>query len=504
MRGFITKALGFIFIFFLLAWWGGGQVSAATVEVTILSSGNFSPSTVNITVGDTVTWTDTDGGTQVSSDNHPSHTGYPDPACPDPDCFDSDVLAASETYSFTFNVTGTWDYHDHVTPGKTGTVIVNAVVIPPTNTGSAVSPGTIGSGYSQIPPAAITDLVAANATASSVDLTWSAPGGDGNDGTAARYDIRYAIAPITASNWFSATQFIGEPTPAIARTAESVTITMLSDDTVYYFAIKTSDQIPNESKLSNVVSLRTIDATAPAVIGDLAIANVTTSIDLTWTAPENDETSNAAASYDIRYSTVPISDANWALATQVTDEPTPSAFGSQETMTISELSASTTYYIVIRTLDEIGNESSLSNGVNFVTVLDGMVKSEEHDHEESETQVLVTDRVKELQAIIVVLRLQIQELEQQSFPSPALSPFTQSLHKGLFDHPEVTKLQQFLAKDSDIYPEGYVTGYFGPLTLLAVQRFQLKHAIVASPEDPGYGFVGPKTRAKLNVLVGAP
>jgi peptidoglycan hydrolase-like protein with peptidoglycan-binding domain len=37
---------------------------------------------------------------------------------------------------------------------------------------------------------------------------------------------------------------------------------------------------------------------------------------------------------------------------------------------------------------------------------------------------------------------------------------------------QVSALQQFLAADPAIYPEGLVTGYFGPLTQAAVMRYQ--------------------------------
>lgn len=49
---------------------------------------------------------------------------------------------------------------------------------------------------------------------------------------------------------------------------------------------------------------------------------------------------------------------------------------------------------------------------------------------------------------------------------------------------------------------GNETSYFGPLTRKAVQAFQLYHQI-AKPGDSGFGYVGPKTKAKLNALVGA-
>ncbi|MBI2609940.1 fibronectin type III domain-containing protein [Candidatus Giovannonibacteria bacterium] len=59
---------------------------------------------------------------------------------------------------------------------------------------------------------------------------------------------------------------------------------------------------------------------------------------------------------------------------------------------------------------------------------------------------------------------------------------------------EVKVLQQLLAKDNAIYPEGRVTGYYGALTFQAVKRFQAKYGILQT------GIAGPKTRAKLNEI----
>lgn len=67
---------------------------------------------------------------------------------------------------------------------------------------------------------------------------------------------------------------------------------------------------------------------------------------------------------------------------------------------------------------------------------------------------------------------------------------------------DVTALQNFLKlQGKDIYPEGLVTGYYGSLTTQAVQKFQEKYGI-AAPGVTGYGNVGPKTRAKINSLLG--
>jgi len=59
----------------------------------------------------------------------------------------------------------------------------------------------------------------------------------------------------------------------------------------------------------------------------------------------------------------------------------------------------------------------------------------------------------------------------------------------------VTNLQTFLASSPSIYPQGRVTGYFGPLTKSAVMNFQSAYGIAQ------VGRVGPQTLAKINSLI---
>lgn len=69
---------------------------------------------------------------------------------------------------------------------------------------------------------------------------------------------------------------------------------------------------------------------------------------------------------------------------------------------------------------------------------------------------------------------------------------------------DVKKLQEFLAQDPSFYPEGFITGYFGILTKAAVVRFQEKYRDdILTPYGltHGTGFVGAKSRAKLNALL---
>jgi len=64
------------------------------------------------------------------------------------------------------------------------------------------------------------------------------------------------------------------------------------------------------------------------------------------------------------------------------------------------------------------------------------------------------------------------------------------------ENSEVKSLQQALAQDKTIYPEGKATGYYGTATRNAIKRFQKKYGIEQT------GNVGPLTRKKLNEIYG--
>lgn len=80
--------------------------------------------------------------------------------------------------------------------------------------------------------------------------------------------------------------------------------------------------------------------------------------------------------------------------------------------------------------------------------------------------------------------------------NPNAYKFMKYLEKGSRGA-DVTALQNYLKTFPDLYPEGLVTGTFGPATERAIGRFQEKYGI-AKKGQVGYGVVGPRTRAKLN------
>ncbi|UCC45128.1 MAG: fibronectin type III domain-containing protein [Candidatus Zixiibacteriota bacterium] len=214
-------------------------------------------------------------------------------------------------------------------------------------------------------PADISSLAVQFFTSNSVTLTWTSPGDDGSEGQAAQYDIRYYGSSITEANWNVTTECTGETTPLAAGGTESFQVTGLDASTTYYFAIKTADEVPNWSGLSNVVSAttqETPDETAPDAVVDLtATDSSSTTITVTWTAPGDDADVGTATQYDIRYATTTIDESNWGSATQATSEPTPSVAGTGESHMLTNLETGNKYYIAIKTADEAGNWSAISN-----------------------------------------------------------------------------------------------------------------------------------------------
>ena len=105
-------------------------------------------------------------------------------------------------------------------------------------------------------------------------------------------------------------------------------------------------------------------------------------------------------------------------------------------------------------------------------------------------QVLL-QQVKLLQDQISELNRKQAEVRQELNETIKL---TRNLSRGMTGE-EVKLLQEILATDPEIYPEGLVTGYYGLLTEKAVKKFQEK----ASIEQ--VGVVGPQTLAKINSLL---
>ncbi|MCH8556722.1 MAG: S8 family serine peptidase [Balneolia bacterium] len=110
------------------------------------------------------------------------------------------------------------------------------------------------------------------------------------------------------------------------------------------------------------------DGLPPATISDLSVDVAgQTFASLSWTAPGNSGTEGRAGSYEIRFSTEPISDSNFDAAELVDGIPRPQAAGNEESYFVRGLEPETQYYFAIRAIDVFGNEADVSNIVTATT-----------------------------------------------------------------------------------------------------------------------------------------
>jgi hypothetical protein len=237
---------------------------------------------------------------------------------------------------------------------------------------SNIPNGTTLASEDTTPPSRITDLDASSISHNSIELTWTAPGDDGNIGTATGYDIRYSLSEITDTTWENDNLCENEPTPQSSGSTETFIVTGIFSGLEYFFAIKSYDERPNYALLSNLASATTYwsdDIIEPGKITNLAVVETTESTaTITWSAPGDDDYTGTATAYDIRYYLEPITATNWNEATEVNEEPTPKSSGETETFLVVDLEQGTTYYFAVKAADERANWSPVSNSPSGTTI----------------------------------------------------------------------------------------------------------------------------------------
>lgn len=106
------------------------------ISHTVIYDGQgFSPASLTIKAGETVTFVNkSPRGMWVGADEHPTHTSYDNTSTSEhcgkvgpsrDDVFDQCIATQNGgSWSFTFTKTGSFDYHNHVAGGASGTIVV--------------------------------------------------------------------------------------------------------------------------------------------------------------------------------------------------------------------------------------------------------------------------------------------------------------------------------------------------------------------------------------------
>ena len=85
------------------------------------------------------------------------------------------------------------------------------------------------------------------------------------------------------------------------------------------------------------------------------------SLSLVWTAPGDDGAVGTASVYELRMSASPIDGDNWGAAAMVRGLPAPLPAGASQRVMVRGLTRGTPCYFAIRSADEVGNWSGISN-----------------------------------------------------------------------------------------------------------------------------------------------
>ncbi|MEQ8352212.1 MAG: fibronectin type III domain-containing protein [Leptospiraceae bacterium] len=224
-----------------------------------------------------------------------------------------------------------------------------------------------------IAPANVIDLAAIAVDHNSVELSWTAPGNNGNQGQAQNYEIRYSTSEIgDEESCDNGSGYSHGLTPKSAGSPETLLVTSLIPETRYYFCIRAIDSEGNRSVWTDQVDVMTTpapDLTPPAEITDAtAQSSGTNSILLRWNAVGDDGVDGFATGYEIKKSTSTIaSDAVCNSAIPVANSIMPATPGALESLNISDLSEDTTYFFCIRALDEAGNKSPWNSTLSAFT-----------------------------------------------------------------------------------------------------------------------------------------
>ena len=95
----------------------GGEKPKETIANVTFGSSGFDPKTITIKTGTRVIWLNkSGGGATVNSAVHPTHQVYPP--------LNLGEFPDGSSVQLVFDKPGTYNYHDHLNPSRTGTVVV--------------------------------------------------------------------------------------------------------------------------------------------------------------------------------------------------------------------------------------------------------------------------------------------------------------------------------------------------------------------------------------------
>ena len=191
-----------------------------------------------------------------------------------------------------------------------------------------------------------------------------------------------------------------------------------------------SGRVLTEGRLNAFLPIATPEDIPPAMIVDLEVENPGGSwMGLRWTATGDDGLIGTASSYDVRYSTAPLDEMNFAAAARASNPPNPLPAGAVQQMRVEGLEFEAIHYFAVRARDEWGNASPLSNlaigttlGPARIRVQPPSVQVELLTGQTATREIVIdNDGVSDLE-FDISFALGLHQVATQSAPSPEPAP----------------------------------------------------------------------------------
>lgn len=206
-----------------------------------------------------------------------------------------------------------------------------------------------------LPPAPVSAFQVTAVTANSVSLSWNVP----NLANLSDLEVRYSANPINDGAFNFAAEAPAAPLPE-GNATQNFTVSGLSSNTTYYFAVKIWNVCGEESLITSVSAVTANTASGgsclpPALPASLALGGATAnSLNLSWITPNQGNLSELEA----RYSAQPLNDGNFNLAARF-ETPNPQA-GTAQSAIATGLNPNTNYYFGLRAQNACGDYSGIA------------------------------------------------------------------------------------------------------------------------------------------------
>jgi hypothetical protein len=196
-----------------------------------------------------------------------------------------------------------------------------------------------------------------------VVLSWTAPGGDGMTGSAARFELRVTAVRSQVTDFSSGVR-TDLPAPSPAGSPERFAFAVDAPGSRLYFCVRAVDAAGNAGAPSNVPALLLPVGGGTQVTTLAAFYAQDSTVMLKWQAP-----GAALSAYQVRGARAPIDDASWNAAPLIrTLAPGGGAFDS---IRIGGLEPGASWWFAVRAVPLGGTPGPLSNVAAFTVPMTG-------------------------------------------------------------------------------------------------------------------------------------